>query len=571
MLSDQREIRVSLGDIMPITGGWISGWQNREREMARRFFRIVLALAAASFFVTAAWAEELRIGVKTEPSSMDPHFHNLGPNNAFMTNVFGRLIDMDYQQHLKPDLAVSWKPINDTTWEIKLRKGVKFSDGSPFTADDVIFSFERAVNYVGGNSSFRTYLSGKTFKKIDDYTIQAITKEPYPLMPVDLAQPNIVSSKVKGTGKPDVNKGLTVQDFNDGKAMVGTGPYKFVEWKKGDRIVLEANPYYFGEKAKWSKVIIKPIASAPARVAALLAGDVDMIDNVPTSDVERLKKNKKFVLSSGISNRVIYLHMDQFRDQSPFVTDKDGNPLKKNPLKDVRVRKALSKLINRDAIVSRVMEGIAIPAGQLLPKGFFGVSPKLKPEKYDPKGAKKLLKEAGYPNGFGLTIHGPNDRYVNDAKICEVVAQMFTHGGIPTKVVTMPKSVFFSRASSGGPNKEPEFSLILVGWGSGTGEASSALKSLIMTHDKSKGFGASNRGRFSDPKVDKLVEDALATVDDPKREKLLQEATELAIGKDQAIIPLHYQVNTWATKKGLKYRARTDERTIVMDVLKTKK
>jgi peptide/nickel transport system substrate-binding protein len=295
-----------------------------------------------------------------------------------------------------------------------------------------------------------------------------------------------------------------------------------------------------------------------------------MIDNVPTTDVAQLKKNSKVALSSGISNRIIYLHMDQFRDESPFVTDKNGQSLKKNPLKDVRVRKALSKLINRDAIMSRVMEGLAIPAGQFLPEGFFGVSPNLKPEKHDPDGAKKLLKEAGYPNGFSLTIHGPNDRYVNDAKICEVIAQMFTRGGIPTKVVTMPSSVFFNRASSGGPDKQPEFSIFLVGWGSGTGEASSPLKSLVMTHDKSKGWGASNRGRFSAPDVDKVVEKALATIDDEKRAKLLQEATELAVGKYQAIIPLHYQVNTWATKAGLKYRARTDEDTLVMDVLNEK-
>jgi peptide/nickel transport system substrate-binding protein len=241
----------------------------------------------------------------------------------------------------------------------------------------------------------------------------------------------------------------------------------------------------------------------------------------------------------------------------------------KNPLKDVRVRKAISKLINRDAIVSRVMEDLAIPAGQLLPKGFFGVSPNLKPEKYDPEGAKKLLKEAGYADGFGLTIHGPNDRYINDAKIAEVVAQFLTRGGIPTKVVTMPKSVYFSRASKGADGK-PEFSFILVGWGSGTGEASSALKSLLMTHDKSKGYGASNRGRFSEKEVDDTVIEALATVDDEKRKALLQKATELAIGKYQGIIPLHYQVNTWATKPGLKYRPRTDERTIAMDVLKDK-
>ena len=460
--------------------------------------------------------------------------------------------------------------MNDTTWEFKLRKGVKFTDGSDFNADDVIFSFDRASNYTGGNSSFRTYLKGKTFKKVDDHTIHVTTPAPYPLMPVDMAQPHIISDSAKGSGKADVNKGLSTKDFNQGKAMVGTGPYKFVEWKKGDRIVLVPNPNYFGTKAKWSKVTIKPIPSAPARVAALLAGDVDMIDNVPTTDVERLKKNKKVRLSSGISNRVIYLHMDQYRDKSPFVTDRDGKPMAKNPLKDVRVRKAISMLINRDAIVARVMEGLAIPAGQLLPEGFFGVSPNLKPEKVDPAGAKKLLAEAGYPNGFGLTIHGPNNRYINDAKIAEVIAQMLTRGGIPTKVVTMPKSVYFKRASKGGKDGEPEFSFILVGWGSGTGEASSALKGLLTTHDKSKGFGASNRGRFSKAEFDKLIVEALATVDDPKRQGLLAKATETAIGKYQGVIPLHYQVNTWATRPGLKYRARTDERTIAMDVLKEK-
>lgn len=538
--------------------------------MLRRFSQIIAAAVVAAFMTTAAWAEELTIGIYSEPSSMDPHFHNLGPNNAFMTNVFSRLIEMDYNQQLQPALAVSWKPINDTTWEIKLREGVKFSNGDDFNADDVIFSFDRAANYTGGNSSFRTYLKGKTFKKVDDYTVHAITKDPYPLMAVDLAQAPVVSSRVKGTGKPDVNGGLTVQDFNDGTAMVGTGPYKFVEWKKGDRIVLEPNPTHFGTKAIWSKVTLKPIKSAPARVAALLAGDVDLIDNVPTSDVARLKTNKDVVLSSGVSNRVIYIHMDQFRDESPFVTDKDGKPMKKNPLKDVRVRKAISKLINREAIVSRVMEDLAIPAGQLLPKGFFGVSPNLKPEAFDPDGAKKLLKEAGYPNGFGLTIHGPNDRYVNDAKISEVIAQFLTRGGIPTKVVTMPKSVYFGRASKGGKDGLPEFSFILVGWGAGSGEASSPLKSLLTTYDKSKGFGASNRGRFSAADVDEKVVQALATVDDEKRAKLLADATDLAIGKHQGIIPLHYQVNTWAAKPGLKYRARTDERTIVMDVLKEK-
>jgi peptide/nickel transport system substrate-binding protein len=222
--------------------------------------------------------------------------------------------------------------------------------------------------------------------------------------------------------------------------------------------------------------------------------------------------------------------------------------------------------INRDAIVERVMEGVAIKAGQLLPEGFFGISSKLKPVSYDPAGAKKLLAEAGVPDGFKLTIHGPNDRYINDAKIAEAIAQMLTRIGIKTEVVTMPRSVYFKRASRGGPNKTPEFSFILVGWGAGSGEASSPLKSLIHTYDKSRGFGASNRGRYSNAEVDKLIEDALATVDDAKRQNLLAKATEVAIN-DGAIIPLHYQVNTWATRKGLKYDARTDEYTMGMGLV----
>lgn len=511
---------------------------------------VTLAAAAVMFAGATASAQTVKVGLFSEPSAMDPHYHNLGPNNAFSSNVYEALVLQDEQQKLMPGLAVSWKPVNDTTWEFKLRQGVKFHDGSDFNADDVIFTFERAPNVPNSPSSFGTYLKGKSFKKIDDYTVHAITEKPYPLMPVDLSQIVIISN--------EVGKDVTTSQFNSGEAAIGTGKYKFVEWKPGDTITLTRNDGYWGEKAAFERIEVKPIKSNPSRVAALLAGDVDFIDNVPTADIERLKGDSGTVLSSGISNRVIYLHMDRFRDDSPYITGTNG----KNPLNDLRVRQAISKAINRDAIVARVMEGVAIPAGQLLPPGFFGTSDKVKPEPYDPEGAKKLLAEAGYPSGFGMTIHGPNDRYINDAKIAQAVGQMLTRVGIDMKVETMPKSVFFSSASSGGPDKTPKYSFILVGWGSGTGEASSALKSLIHTKDSAAGFGASNRGRYSNPEVDKLIEQALATVDDPKREALLAQATEIAM-KDLAIIPLHYQVNTWATRKaaGLKYLPRTDERT----------
>ena len=523
-----------------------------------RTWKAVLGAVAAASLIWSASAEakELKVGLANEPTAIDPHYHNLTPNNALASNIFETLILQDERQRLLPGLATSWKALDATTWEFKLRKGVKWHDGKPFTADDVVFSFARAPEVPNSPSSFATFTKGKTITKVDSHTIRVKTAAPHPLTPNDVSQLMIISKAAA--------EGASTADFNSGKAAVGTGAFKFVEWVPNDRLILERNEGYWGDKPEWSRIVIKPIKSGPARVAALLAGDVDFIDKVPTTDIPRLKTDDKLSLSQGVSNRVIYLHIDQFREESPFVKAKDGGAIK-NPLMDTRVRKAISKAINRDAIVERVMEGIAIPAGQLLPEGFFGVSPKLKPEPYDPDGAKKLLAEAGVPNGFKLTIHGPNDRYINDAKIAEAIAQMLTRIGIETAVETMPKAVYFKRASRGGPNGSPEFSFVLVGWGAGTGEASSPLKSLIHTYDKSRGFGASNRGRHSNPEIDALIEEALATVEDDQREAMLQKATELAIGR-LAIIPLHYQVNTWGARKGLSYNARTDERTLYGEV-----
>ncbi|HEY5636565.1 MAG TPA: ABC transporter substrate-binding protein [Burkholderiales bacterium] len=517
------------------------------------------ALFAASLFASAPLhAQDLRIGVASEPTSMDPHFHNLTPNNSVMGHVFERLVEQDDKQRLVPGLAESWRAVDPTTWEFKLRKGVKFHDGTPFTADDVVFTFERAPNVEGSPSSFGTYIRGKTVTKVDDHTVNIKTATPYPLMPNDVSTVFIVSRK-NGSG-------ARTPDYNSGKAAIGTGPFRFAEYAPGNRITVQRNKLYWGAQPPWDKVTFRPIKSDPSRVAALLAGDVDLIDEVPSTDMERLKKDPKVTIAQTVSNRIIYLHLDHFRDDSPYIQGKDGKPIK-NPLRDRRVRQAISMAIDRDAIVSRVMEGVAIKAGQLLPDSFFGVSTKLKPVPYNLEGAKKLLAEAGFQNGFRMTVHGPNDRYPNDAKILEAVAQMLTRLGIETKVETMTSSVFFREASSGSPQKEPKFSFILVGWGSGTGEASSPLKSLLATYNRDKGMGASNRGRYSNPEFDKVLAEALATVDDPKRKALLAQATEIAI-EDVGIIPLHYQVNTWALKKGFTYTPRTDENTRADEVKK---
>ncbi|MGF1502040.1 MAG: ABC transporter substrate-binding protein [Paracoccaceae bacterium] len=517
---------------------------------------ILAALAAGSALGAAATAQEISIGIASEPTAMDPHFHNLGPNNAMARHVFDNLINQNENQQLTPGLATEWGPIDDLTWEFKLREGVTFHDGSAFDADDVVCSFERAPNVPNSPSSFATYTTGKTVTKIDAFTVHITTEEPYPLMANDVSTIPIVSD----TSGCDA----TTEAFNSGEATIGTGPFTFEAYNPGDSIVFARNEGYWGGAPDWERVTFRPISSGPARVAALLAGDVDMIAGVPTTDIATLEARDDVTLSQGVSNRVIYLHLDHDRDDSPFVKANGGGDIV-NPLKTQAVRLAISKAIHRDAIVERVMEGVAIKAGQLLPEGFFGVSDKLEPVAYDPEGAKALLAEAGYPDGFELTIHGPNDRYINDANIAEAIGQMLTRIGITTTVETMPRSVYFSRASKGGPDGTPEFSFILVGWGAGSGEASSPLKSLIHTHDPEKGFGASNRGRYSNPEVDALIEEALRTVEDPDRAALLAEATEKAI-EDVAIIPLHYQVNTWAARSGLTYTPRTDEYTLAIGV-----
>ena len=519
--------------------------------MNARLLAVSALLAASLLPLAPARAAELVIGLGADVTSIDPHNNNAAPNNSIAEQIFNKLIENDAKQNLKPGLAESWRAIDDLTWEFKLRKGIKFHDGSDFTAADVAYSIERPgiINTPGGFTIYTRSIVDKTI--VDPYTIRLKTATPYPNMPTDMAGLIIVSAKAA--------RGATNADFDSGKATIGTGPWKFVRYAKGDRIELVRNDNYWGPRPAWDKVTFRLITSDPSRIAALLAGDVQMIEVVPTADFAKLKANKDIAIFTTVSNRMIHLHLDSNRDKSPFITDKAGRPLEKNPLKDARVRKAFSKAINRNAIVERVMEGLAIPAGQLMPEGFFGVSPSLKPEPYDPDGARKLLAEAGYPDGFGITLHGPNNRYVNDEQIVQAVAQMLTRVGIATKVETLPFSVYVSRAN------KVEFSAALLGWGVTTGEATYPLRSLIATYSPAKGLGTWNWGRYSNPQMDALLEQGLATVDNGRREKLLQQATEIVIA-DTGLIPLHYQVNTWAARKGLVYSPRTDERTYAHEV-----
>jgi peptide/nickel transport system substrate-binding protein len=517
--------------------------------MIKAMMRAAAGILVAALLGTSAHAQEPVIGLAASVTSVDPHFHNLTPNVSVSSHIFDRLIHQDEKQHLVPGLATEWKAIDDTTWEFKLRQDVKFHDGSDFDAEDVVASLKRVPWVPNSPSSFAAYTRSIVETQIiDPYTIRFKTAQPVPLLPIDLSTIFIVSSKFETA---------PTGDFNSGRAAIGTGPFKLVEYVNGDRIVLARNDAYWGPKAPWPRVTLKTITNNAARVAALLAGDVQMIEAVPAVDLPRLRTTPDISLAQVTGFRVIYLHLDSFRDQTPFATDKAGPLLPNNPLKDKRVRQALSKAINRPAIVERLMEGTAIAAGGLLPEGFFGVSPKLKPDAFDPDEARRLLAEAGYPNGFALGIHGPNDRYPNDEKVLQAIGPMLSRVGIDTRVHTQPWATFAQQAS----NPNYAYSVMLVGWGSDTGEVSSPLRALLSTVNAEKGLGASNRGRYSNPKVDGILAHALATVDDAKRDKMLQEASEIAIG-EYGIVPLYYQINYWATRKGFSYTARVDERTL---------
>jgi peptide/nickel transport system substrate-binding protein len=496
----------------------------------------------------------VKVGLALEPSSIDPHYHNFTPNNAVAQHFFDGIANFNEHQQPVPGLALSWRSVDDTTWEFTLRPGIRFHDGAPLTFDDIPFSVQRAGHIPNSPSSFGMFATGMQFVRISDTVFQIKTDTPNPIVPNNLANIMIVERRrAEGAGNAE---------FNSGAATVGTGPYRFGAFVPGASLTMTANPDYWGGKPAFDKVEIRFIKAGASRVAALLSGDVDFIDAVPPPDIKQLQADPRITVTSGVTNRLIFLGFDQFRTQAPDLSGTDG----KNPFLDVRVRRAISKAVNRDALVERLMEGAAEPAGQMLPGFYFGTSPNLKPEPFDPTGARRLLAEAGYPNGFDVVLHGPNDRYVNDAQVAQAVAQMLNRIGIRVSVETLPGNVFFPAATTGGPNHTPKFSFILNGVNSGTGESSAGLRSGLGTVDAARGFGAANRGRYSNPAFDTLIERALGTVDDTQRASLLTQAIDLAIGQDVAIAPLYFQLSVWASRRGLSYTPRSDETTEMMSL-----
>jgi peptide/nickel transport system substrate-binding protein len=353
-------------------------------------------------------------------------------------------------------------------------------------------------------------------------------------------------------------------EFNGGRAALGTGPYRWVKFTPGADVVIERAPRYWGAAEPWQRVTYRFIPNDSARVAALLAEDVDVIDAVPPSLQPRVRDDARTRLITGTSSFNFYLFLDTYREIAPFVTGVDGTALDRNPFRDRRVRQAISHAINRAALATRAMEGGAEPAGQIAPPGFIGHDPTLGIPAYDPPLARKLLAEAGYPQGFGLTLQCTSDRFAGDARTCQAIGQMLGTIGIKTNVETLPTSVFFRRAGTGFGN-DPDFSASMSMFASTTGLASESMNSILRTPNGALGHGASNRGRYSDAVLDGLLAKTETTVDDAQREAFMHQAVRRVM-EEVPVVPVFFVRAGWGVRKAYRLTPRGDQYTMATTI-----
>ena len=496
-----------------------------------------LVLALVCLLLPAlAGAATLKVGASSGVNSLDPHFHNETPTNSVNANIFDGLVNFDQDLNPYPVLAESWEVLDDVTWQFKLRKNVTFHNGNAFTADDVVWSFNRAK--TSDKSGFKGSISAiKAVEKVDEHTVNIMTNGPFPILLRKLTYLRIMDK--------EYSEGLTDEEL--GRNPVGTGPYELVSWKRGQSIVLKANQEYFADQPAIDKVEIRPLTNDSTRVAAILSNAVHLINRVPVRDVERIKSKDQlqFFMVPGL--RLIYLQMDQWRNKSPYVEGVDTNPFL-----DVRVRKAMYYGIDEEAIAKHIMGGFAVPAAQYYPEAVNGHDPSVTRPAYDPDKAKALLKEAGYADGFTVTLDSPNDRYINDEKIVQAVASSLARIGITVKVNAIPKASFFPKAN------DADSSFNLIGWACSDGDGSAFLDGNVHTYDQDKGYGRYNGGRYSNKQVDAIIEESSKVLDPEKREQLLIKAMHLALLEDQNIIPLHYQVDLYAVNDKVEMTPRAD-------------
>lgn len=517
------------------------------------------AFTAAMLATTSlsAFADNLVIGRANEPSAIDPQFSRTGNNQMTAENMFETLLITDANLQMHPQLATEWKNIDPLTWEINLRQNVTFHDGSPFTADDVIFSLNRTDKVPNSPAPFTdTVSSVAKVEKIDDHTIRVTTKRPNPALMEQIGRVFLVSKKAA--------ENATLEDFNSGKATIGTGPYKFVEWKPAESLKLVAYDGYWGEKPDYDTVEFRFIANDAARTAALLSGSVDLIDAVSPADVARLENEKNIKVYPIESARIIYLALSMRDNTAPGIVDATGKLIEPNPFRDVRVRKAISLMIDRNLMVDRILNGSGIASAQIVPSVLGGYVKDLQPVKPNIAEAKKLLTEAGFPEGFGITLYSSNNRFPGDGDIAQAMGQMLARGGLKVNgVQTQPYNVYAAAATKG------EYGAFIFSLGASTPNAEGNLRSLLQTYSKEAGTGGFNRVRYSNPEFDAMLTSAMEEFDYETRMKKLEDATRIAMN-DQAIVPLYFQKVYWASRDGIDFTPNLAERTLAQDVRKQK-
>jgi len=492
--------------------------------------RALLASPVLILPAAAQTARPLTVGMAGAPTGMDPHFHSTNNNNALLLQIFDPLVVLDTQSRFVPRLATAWRVLDDLTWEFTLRPNVRFHDGTPFEPDDIAFSFERVPLVPNSPGPFTPMVrSAQRVEVVDPTTVRIHTREPTPFLDRDITTIMMLSRRIHANA--------TLADFNAGRFMVGTGAYRFVSYTQGERLEVARNPNFWGPPAPWDRAVFRFISNAGARSAALLAGDVDLIDAVPFQDIPRLSSEPRIAVFSGDSITTSYLMPDTVREPTPHAFDSGGNALTRNPLRDLRVRQAMSLAIPRQAIVERLFQGQGRPAEQFAAPGLPDRIPDQPQIPYDIPAARRLLAEAGWPEGFRLSLHGPNGWIPGDADLLQAVAQGWTRLGIETRVEVMPPASFFTRATA------REFSVFFTTFTTST--AANMLRQVVMTRDATTGVGPFNRQHYSNPAMDAPLRAALREMNEERRNALTIQAMRLAT-QDLGVIPVHYLRNNWA-------------------------
>ncbi len=513
------------------------------------------AIAAAVLAVSPASSQTLRYANQGDLKSLDPYTLNETTTHAHLGQVYEALTTRDKDLKIIPALAESWETPEPTRWRFHLRHGVKFQNGDPLTADDVVFSADR-VRASGSNLQSRIDSDVKVVK-VDDYTVDFVLTKPNPLLNSLWDTWYIMDKKwcEENNSVAPTPASATTPTFASLHAN-GTGAFTIESHQPGVKTVFKVNPNWWRKpEHNLKEIVFTPIGSDATRVAALLSGEVDIIEPVPLQDIGRVDASPNAQVLKGPEIRTIFLGMDQVRDELLYSSVKG-----KNPFKDVRVREAFYKAIDIEAIKTRVMRGLSTPSALMIAPQLYALSKDFTRPKYDPDAAKKLLSEAGYPDGFEVTLDCPNDRYVNDAAICQAVVGMLARIGVKINLLAQPKAQYFAKVLKPGGYQT---SFYLLGWTPGTLDAHNVMHDIMGCRDDPKDTtrGEANLGGYCNKEFDKLTDEVLQEIDTTKRNLMIKQAFEIAM-KDYGYIPLHQQALAWGVSRKLKVVQRPDNQVL---------